>query len=164
MPEESSTPNEQLAITVPGARAARKGAGSDPGPGAAGQRGCQGTCGPGRAAACGRVLAGGRGVVPAALRVSGRAPLYSVYQAQWRFSATTLTAVFAVYVLVLLVTAGIRVGVGLPGPPPRHRRGPGAARARAGCSSRRTVSGCCSRPGRCRAPLLALRPARAARR
>ena len=26
-------------------------------------------------------------------------PLYSVYQAQWRFSATTLTAVFAVYVL-----------------------------------------------------------------
>jgi MFS family permease len=31
-------------------------------------------------------------------------PLYSVYQAQWRFSATTLTAVFAVYALVLLVT------------------------------------------------------------
>ena len=30
-------------------------------------------------------------------------PLYSVYQAQWRFSATTLTAVFAVYVLALLV-------------------------------------------------------------
>ena len=32
------------------------------------------------------------------------APLYGVYQAQWRFSATTLTAVFAVYALVLLVT------------------------------------------------------------
>ena len=31
-------------------------------------------------------------------------PLYGVYQAQWRFSATTLTAVFAVYVLALLVT------------------------------------------------------------
>ena len=31
-------------------------------------------------------------------------PLYGVYQAQWRFSATTLTAVFAVYALVLLVT------------------------------------------------------------
>jgi MFS family permease len=31
-------------------------------------------------------------------------PLYDVYQAQWRFSATTLTAVFAVYVLVLLLT------------------------------------------------------------
>ena len=31
-------------------------------------------------------------------------PLYPVYQAQFRFSAATLTAVFAVYVLVLLVT------------------------------------------------------------
>jgi MFS family permease len=31
-------------------------------------------------------------------------PLYSVYQAEWRFSATTLTAVFAVYVLVLLLS------------------------------------------------------------
>ena len=31
-------------------------------------------------------------------------PLYGVYQAQWRFSATTLTAVFAVYVLALLLT------------------------------------------------------------
>jgi MFS family permease len=31
-------------------------------------------------------------------------PLYRVYQARFHFSATTLTAVFAVYVLVLLVT------------------------------------------------------------
>jgi hypothetical protein len=31
-------------------------------------------------------------------------PLYGVYQAQWRFSAATLTAVFAVYALLLLVT------------------------------------------------------------
>jgi MFS family permease len=31
-------------------------------------------------------------------------PLYPVYQVQFRFSAATLTAVFAVYVLVLLVT------------------------------------------------------------
>jgi hypothetical protein len=31
-------------------------------------------------------------------------PLYRVYQVQFRFSAATLTAVFAVYVLVLLVT------------------------------------------------------------
>ena len=31
-------------------------------------------------------------------------PLYRVYQAQWGFSAATLTAVFAVYVLVLLLT------------------------------------------------------------
>jgi hypothetical protein len=29
-------------------------------------------------------------------------PLYGVYQAQWRFSATTLTAVFAAYALLLL--------------------------------------------------------------
>jgi MFS family permease len=32
-------------------------------------------------------------------------PLYPVYQAQFHFSATTLTAVFAVYVLVLLITS-----------------------------------------------------------
>ena len=31
-------------------------------------------------------------------------PLYGVYQAQWRFSATTLTAVFAAYALLLLAT------------------------------------------------------------
>jgi hypothetical protein len=31
-------------------------------------------------------------------------PLYGVYQAQLRFSATTLTAIFAIYALVLLVT------------------------------------------------------------
>ena len=31
-------------------------------------------------------------------------PLYGVYQAQWRFSAITLTAVFAAYALLLLVT------------------------------------------------------------
>ena len=31
-------------------------------------------------------------------------PLYGVYQAQWRFSAVTLTAVFAAYALLLLVT------------------------------------------------------------
>src|SRR6185437_6907161 len=30
-------------------------------------------------------------------------PLYGVYQAQWRFSAITLTAVFGVYALGLLV-------------------------------------------------------------
>src|ERR1700722_8657296 len=31
-------------------------------------------------------------------------PLYGVYQAQWRFSAATLTAAFAAYALLLLVT------------------------------------------------------------
>ena len=35
---------------------------------------------------------------------SAASPLYRVYQAQFQFSATTLTAVFAVYVLVLLAT------------------------------------------------------------
>jgi MFS family permease len=32
------------------------------------------------------------------------APLYQVYQAKWGFSTTTLTAIFAVYVLTLLLT------------------------------------------------------------
>jgi MFS family permease len=32
-------------------------------------------------------------------------PLYGVYQAQWRFSAITLTAVFAVYALLLPITS-----------------------------------------------------------
>src|ERR1700748_2584777 len=32
------------------------------------------------------------------------APLYRVYQEEWGFTATTLTGVFAVYVLALLVT------------------------------------------------------------
>jgi MFS family permease len=45
------------------------------------------------------------GVLFLLLFASGAAsPLYAVYQAQWRFSATTLTAVFGVYALVLLVT------------------------------------------------------------
>ena len=45
------------------------------------------------------------GVLFLLLFVSGAAsPLYGVYQAQWRFSSTTLTAVFGVYALVLLVT------------------------------------------------------------
>jgi predicted MFS family arabinose efflux permease len=35
---------------------------------------------------------------------SAPSPLYVVYQAEWRFSTTTLTGVFAVYVLALLLT------------------------------------------------------------
>jgi MFS family permease len=31
-------------------------------------------------------------------------PLYGVYQARWRFSTTTLTAIFAAYALLLLIT------------------------------------------------------------
>ena len=36
--------------------------------------------------------------------IAAPAPLYGVYQAEWHFSVITLTAVFAVYALVLLVT------------------------------------------------------------
>jgi predicted MFS family arabinose efflux permease len=36
--------------------------------------------------------------------VAAPSPLYRVYQADWGFSATTLTAIFGVYALVLLVT------------------------------------------------------------
>jgi MFS family permease len=35
---------------------------------------------------------------------SAPAPLYGVYQAEFRFSAATLTAIFAVYALVVLIT------------------------------------------------------------
>ena len=105
MPKESPTLKEQLAITVPDARAGRRGAGSDPGPGRR----------PGRGAArapAGRVAlprAAGFWLVAGVLFLllfasAAASPLYGVYQAQWRFSATTLTAVFAVYVLVLLLT------------------------------------------------------------
>ena len=34
---------------------------------------------------------------------SAPSPLYPVYQAEWHFSATTLTAVFAVYAITLLI-------------------------------------------------------------
>jgi MFS family permease len=105
VPEESPPLKEQLAITVPEARGGRKGAGRDPGPGRRA----------GRAAA---KAPAGRAVLPRAagfwlvagvlflllFASAAASPLYSVYQAQWRFSATTLTAVFAVYVLVLLLT------------------------------------------------------------
>ena len=35
---------------------------------------------------------------------SAPAPLYGLHQAQFRFSAATLTAIFAVYALVVLIT------------------------------------------------------------
>jgi MFS family permease len=38
------------------------------------------------------------------LTSAAASPLYAVYQAQWQFSATTLTAVFAIYAIFLLVT------------------------------------------------------------
>ena len=104
MPQESPTLKEQLAITVPDARAG-KGAGSDPGPGRRPGSGAA-SAPAGRAAlprAAGFWLVAG--VLFLLLFASAAAsPLYGVYQAQWRFPATTLTAVFAVYVLVLLLT------------------------------------------------------------
>jgi hypothetical protein len=36
-----------------------------------------------------------------AVALSAPSPLYVVYQQEWRFSATTLTVIFAVYVLAL---------------------------------------------------------------
>jgi MFS family permease len=104
MAPESPTLKEQLAITVPATRADRTGAGSDPGPG---QRPGNGDRrGHARRAVLSR--AAGFWLVAGALFLllfasAAASPLYSVYQAQWRFSATTLTAVFAVYVLALLV-------------------------------------------------------------
>ncbi len=86
MPQESPVRSDQLVITVPGDS---KGAGSGPGNGKLP-----------RAAGFWLVA----GVLFLLLFASAAAsPLYGVYQAQWRFSATTLTAVFAVYVLALLV-------------------------------------------------------------
>ena len=102
---ESPAPEEQLAVTVPGARAGRNGAGRDPGPGRRPESGAA------RAPA-------GRAALPRAagfwlvavvlflllLPVVAASPLYRVYQAEWRFSATTLTVVFGVYGLTLLAT------------------------------------------------------------
>jgi hypothetical protein len=105
MPQESPNLEEQLAIAVPDARADRKEAGGDRGPGRpAGSGAAKASAGRGmlpRAAGFWLVA----GVLFLLLFASAAAsPLYSVYQAEWHFSATTLTAVFAVYVLVLLVT------------------------------------------------------------
>ena len=105
MPQESPTFKEQLAITVPGARVGRKEAGSDPGPvrrpGSGAAKALAGRAALPRAAGFWLVA----GVLFLMLVASAAAsPLYGVYQAQWRFSATTLTTVFAIYVLALLLT------------------------------------------------------------
>lgn len=105
MPHESPAREDQLAVTVPDARADRKGAGRDRGPG---RRPGSGVArGPAGRAALPR--AAGFWLVAGVLFLllfapAAASPLYGVYQVQWRFSATTLTAVFAVYVLVLLLT------------------------------------------------------------
>ena len=81
MPQESPTPEEQLALTVPDARAGRKGAGSDPGPGRRPGSGAA-RAPAGRAAlprAAGFWLVAG--VLFLLLFASGAAsPLYAVYQ------------------------------------------------------------------------------------
>lgn len=76
-------------------------------------------------------------------------PLYRVYEAQFRFSAITLTLLFTVYIVVLLVTllfvgslsdyAGRCCSAAWPQAPPR-----------ADCSCSRTGSGCCSGPACCK--------------
>jgi hypothetical protein len=105
MPCESPALKNQAVVTVPGAGTGRERAGTDPGPGRRPGSGAAGAPA-GRAAlprAAGFWLVAG--VLFLLLFASAAAsPLYSVYQAQWRFSATTLTAVFSVYVLVLLLT------------------------------------------------------------
>jgi MFS family permease len=91
-------------MTVPGTKTGRERAGSDPDSG--GRRGTRAASGSIRRAALPR--AGGIWLVAGVFvllffAAAAPSPLYGVYQAQWRFSAATLTAVFAVYALLLLV-------------------------------------------------------------
>ena len=92
-------------------------------------------------------------------------PLYGIYRAQLRFSATTLTAVFAVYALVLLLT--LLVFGSVSDYLGRRRVILAALTVTAGACAvflARTASGCCSPRGRCRAWPSAPPPARSARR
>jgi hypothetical protein len=80
---------------------------------------------------CGRVLAGGRGVLPDAVRVGGRVAAVQRLPGPVAFLGNhadrrlrRLRPDPAGHL------AGIRVAVGLPGPPPCHRRGPGGRRGR----------------------------------
>ena len=101
MPRPSPAHKEQAATTVPGADTGRGRAGSHAQPDR------RPVTGAARRGALPRVAGFWlvAGVLFLLLFVSGAAsPLYDVYQAQWGFSATTLTAIFAVYVLAFLVT------------------------------------------------------------
>jgi MFS family permease len=105
MPQESPALNEQAAMTVTGTSTGREHAGSGaepdlrPVPGAV--RGNARRAALPRAAAFWLVA----GVLFLLFfAAAAPSPLYGVYQAQWRFSAITLTAVFAAYALLLLVT------------------------------------------------------------
>ena len=104
MPRPSPVRKGQAALAVRGADTGRGRAGTARGRPPAGHRGC-----PEKAARVALPRAAGfwlvAGVLFLLLFVSGAAsPLYDVYQAQWRFSAMMLTAVFGVYVLAFLVT------------------------------------------------------------
>jgi MFS family permease len=90
-------------MTLPAVIARRERAGTNPGP----DRRHSPAVTRGRRATLPR--AGGFWLVAAVLVLlfvvaAAPSPLYGVYQAQWRFSAITLTEVFAVYALFLLVT------------------------------------------------------------
>ena len=90
--------------------------------------------------------------------------LYAIHQAQLRFPVATLTAVFAVYALVLLITLLFfgscrTIWAAASSSPPSR-----SARARAGCSWRCMASCCCSLPGCCRVSPSARRLASSARR
>jgi Major Facilitator Superfamily. len=77
-------------------------------------------------------------------------PLYRVYQEQFRFSAITLTLLFTVNIVVLLVTLLFAGSLSdYVGRRPVVLAGLVAGAAASGCSCSRTGSGCCSGPGRC---------------
>jgi MFS family permease len=73
---------------------------------------------------------------------SAASPLYPVYQVQFRFSAATLTSVFAVYVLVLLITLLFLGSV----PDYRNRHPAGPSRRRGHPTSRASLTEPGSRP------------------
>jgi hypothetical protein len=92
-------------MTVPGTKTGRERAGSEPDSG--GGRVTRAVSAIARRGALPR--AGGFWLVAGVFvllfcAAAAPSPLYGVYQAQWRFSAITLTAVFAIYALVLLLT------------------------------------------------------------
>jgi MFS family permease len=105
MTQDSLDHDEHAAMAATRTATGRRRAGSDadsvrrPATGAAGENAWRAA--PLRGAAAFWLVAGALFLL---LFVSGApSPLYGVYQAQWRFSAITLTAVFAAYVLGLLV-------------------------------------------------------------
>jgi hypothetical protein len=100
MPQESPARKEQAAMTVSDASTGREHTGSDVDPN-------RQPVTRGRRAALSRAAA--FWLVAGVLfllffAAAAPSPLYGVYQAHWQFSAITLTAVFAAYALLLLVT------------------------------------------------------------